>query len=82
VKGRAGVGDVFLSANEYRTAVRQKEDYWLYVVYNCATPNPEVYPIRNPATMGWEPVVKVEHYHTTKEQILNASVDAQGGEGR
>jgi len=27
-------------------------------------------------------VVKVEHYHTTKEQILNASVDAQGGEGR
>jgi len=73
VKGRSGVDDVFLSVNEYRTAVRQKEDYWLYVVYNCATPNPEVYPIRNPATMGWEPVVKVEHYHANARDILGAS---------
>ena len=37
VKGRAGVGEVILSDNEYRTAVRLKKDYWLYAVFNCAT---------------------------------------------
>ena len=36
VKGRAGVGEVALSGNEYRTAQRLKKDYWLYVVFNCA----------------------------------------------
>jgi len=35
VKGRAGVGVVALSENEYRTAQRLKADYWLYVVFNC-----------------------------------------------
>ncbi len=32
VKGRAGVGVVALSDNEYRTAERLKNDYWLYAV--------------------------------------------------
>jgi hypothetical protein len=73
VKGRAGVDDVYLSDNEYKTAVRQKEDYWLYAVYNCATSSPEVYPIRDPARLGWEPVVKVEHYHVDKNEVLQAS---------
>ena len=35
VKGRAGVGEVALSDNEYKTAERLKSDYWLYVVFNC-----------------------------------------------
>ena len=34
VKGRAGVGVVALSENEYRTAERLKGDYWLYAVFN------------------------------------------------
>ncbi|MDG6250258.1 DUF3883 domain-containing protein [Methanocalculus sp.] len=72
VKGRAGVDDVYLSDNEYKTAVRQKEDYWLYVVYNCAT-NPVVYPIRNPAKLGWQPVVRVEHYQIGSEEILEVN---------
>ena len=61
VKGRADVGDVFLSSNEYRTAERLAADYWLYVVYNCGT-KPEVHPIQDPARLDWAPLVKVEHY--------------------
>ncbi len=72
VKGRAGVGEVALSANEYRTAERLKEDYWLYVVYNCAT-QPEVHVINDPVRLGWQPIVKVEHYHVAAKEILMQS---------
>lgn len=39
VKGRAGVGEVEVSANEWARACNLRGEYWLYVVYNCATPN-------------------------------------------
>ena len=61
VKGRAGVGEVALTSNEYKTAERLKKDYWLYVVFNCAA-KPDVHAIQDPARLGWEPVLKVEHY--------------------
>jgi len=66
VKGRSQVGQVALTDNEYRTAERLKGDYWLYVVFNCAT-QPEVQAIQNPIDLGWEAVVKVQHY------IINAN---------
>jgi superfamily II DNA or RNA helicase len=71
VKGRAAVGEIALSSNEHRTAQRLGEDYWLYVVFNCAA-TPELHTIRNPATLGWQPVVKVEHYHVPAKAILEA----------
>jgi hypothetical protein len=71
VKGRAMVGEVALTANEYKTAERLKKDYWLYVVFNCAT-EPQVRPVQDPARLGWEPIVKIEHYHVGAEQILAA----------
>jgi hypothetical protein len=46
VKGHAGVGEVALTANEFKTAERLKGDYWLYVVYNCAS-KPEVHVFRD-----------------------------------
>lgn len=74
VKGRAGYGEVALTRNEFRTAERLGEDYWLYVVYNCAT-QPEVYPINNPARLDWEPVVAVEHYRVSVNRLLAAHKD-------
>jgi len=71
VKGRSTVGEIALSSNEYKTAERLKEDYWLYVVFNCAT-NPEVHIIRDPARLGWKPVVKVEHYQISPNVIYKA----------
>ena len=72
VKGRAGVGEVALSANEYRTAQRLIDDYWLYVVFDCGA-SPKLNAIQNPATLGWEPIVRVEHYHVAAKAILEAT---------
>lgn len=69
VKGRAGVGEVALTTNEYKTAERLGDDYWLYVVYNCAA-KPDVHRIQNPARLAWEPIVRVEHYHIGATAIL------------
>lgn len=72
VKGRAAIGEVALSANEYRTAQRLGEDFWLYVVFDCGT-KPSLNAIQDPAKLGWEPVVKVEHYHVPAKTILEAA---------
>lgn len=72
VKGRAGVGEVALSANEYRTAQRLGGDFWLYVVYNCVA-TPELHVIRDPARLGWKPVVRVEQYHLGPKEILGGA---------
>ncbi|MBN1235619.1 MAG: DUF3883 domain-containing protein [Methanotrichaceae archaeon] len=71
VKGRAGVGEIALTANEYRTAERLKEDYWLYVVFNCSS-RPEIHIIQDPVKLGWKPLVKIEHYHVGADSILGA----------
>jgi hypothetical protein len=72
VKGRASVGEVALTANEYRTAQRLRKDYWLYVVFNCGS-TPEIKLVHDPATLNWEPLVKIEHYHVNSKAILDAA---------
>jgi superfamily II DNA or RNA helicase len=49
VKGRASVGGVALTPNEWIKAQRFGKDYWLYVVVNCKT-QPELYLIQDPAS--------------------------------
>jgi hypothetical protein len=71
IKGRAGVGEVALTANEYKTAERLKKGYWLYVVFNCAG-KPEAHAVQDPARLGWEPIVRVEHYLVGATAILTA----------
>ncbi|MBI4322277.1 MAG: DUF3883 domain-containing protein [Chloroflexi bacterium] len=72
VKGRARVGDVALSENEYRAAERLKRDYWLYAVFNCIG-SPELHTINDPARLGWQPVVKIEHYRLDAQQLVQAA---------
>ena len=48
VKGRAGTGAVEVSANEWAKACNLRERYWLYVVYDCATPQPRLAKVRDP----------------------------------
>jgi superfamily II DNA or RNA helicase len=71
VKGRAAVGEVGLTANEYRTAERLKNDYWLYVVFNCGS-TPELHAVQDPVRLGWQLVVQVAHYHVGPQTILSA----------
>jgi superfamily II DNA or RNA helicase len=49
VKGRAGVGGVALTPNEWIKAQRFGKEYWLYVVVNCKG-TPELYLIQDPAS--------------------------------
>ena len=48
VKGRAGTGDVEVTANEWARAANLRDGYWLYVVYDCATPAPRLVRVRDP----------------------------------
>jgi hypothetical protein len=48
VKGRAGMGAVRLSANEWTQAQQLGDSFWLYIVVNCAT-DPRLYVMQNPA---------------------------------
>lgn len=72
VKGRAGVGEIFLSANEYRAAERLKGDYWLYAVFNCASSKPELNAFQDPAKLDWRPVTKVEQYKVGPNAVRGA----------
>jgi Domain of unknown function (DUF3883) len=48
VKGRAGIGDVELTENEWPKACNQRGRYWLYVVYDCATQDPRLLRVQDP----------------------------------
>jgi len=50
VKGRAAVGSVALTRNEWIKAGRFGDDYWLYIVVNCKT-EPQLYVLQNPAAV-------------------------------
>ena len=48
VKGRARTGDVEVSANEWAKSANLRAGYWLYVVYDCATPAPVLKRVQDP----------------------------------
>ena len=48
VKGRAGSGNIQMSENEWARACNLRNDYWLYVVFDCATPRPRLVRVRDP----------------------------------
>ena len=48
VKGRAGTGAVEVSANEWAAACNLRDQYWLYAVFDCATPRPRLVKVRDP----------------------------------
>ena len=48
VKGRAGKSGIQIEENEWKQAFQLRENYWLYVVLDCATPNPTLLRIQDP----------------------------------
>ena len=48
VKGRAGRSTVELELNEWKQAFHLGDRYWLYVVFDCATPDPRLVRVRDP----------------------------------
>ena len=48
VKGRARTGSVQMQENEWARACNLRDRYWLYVVFDCATPHPRLVRVRDP----------------------------------
>jgi hypothetical protein len=48
VKGRAGTGEIEVTDNEWARACNLRRDYWLYAVYHCATPTPQMVRVQDP----------------------------------
>ena len=48
VKGRRGYGGIELKENEWANACNLRGKYWLYVVFDCATPHPMLVRVRDP----------------------------------
>ena len=48
VKGRRDQGGVQVTGNEWAQAYHLADIYWLYVVWNCATPDPTMVRIQDP----------------------------------
>lgn len=48
VKGRAYGGEIELSDNEWAKACNLREGYWLYSVFHCASPHPQIARVRDP----------------------------------
>jgi hypothetical protein len=41
------------------------------VVFDCAT-RPRLIPVQDPVRLGWEPIVKIEHYQIRPDQLEGA----------
>ena len=48
VKGRGGKDAIQMEWNEWKQACNLGEEYWLYVVLDCATPSPQLIRIQDP----------------------------------
>jgi superfamily II DNA or RNA helicase len=75
VKGRAGVGNVELTWSEFAKATELGDAYWLYVVLDCARPDPRLYRVQNPAHVlaaMWKPNLDVR-YRIDPEPIIDAA---------
>jgi superfamily II DNA or RNA helicase/DNA-binding XRE family transcriptional regulator len=67
VKGRATMGPVELTANEWAKACNLREKYWLYVVFECASPYPRLLRIQDP----WAKLMaKLKHAVVIDEKSL------------
>ena len=76
VKGLGGpTGTIGLTPNEKRVAEDRRDCFWLYVVTDCdveqassllghpgRTPGPQFHIIKDPASLPWHEVKKVDHY--------------------
>lgn len=80
VKGRAGIGAVWLTPNEWQIAQRFAQGYWLYIVVNAPT-NPQLKRIEDPVhTLRVVEekeivryIVSVESWQEAAEAVTNRS---------
>ena len=74
VKGRAGRAAVRMELNEWKQACNLGERYWLYVVFGCATPAPQLYRVRDP----FRNLLASEHAAAAFTLTVGSIVEAAG----
>ena len=72
VKGRRGAGGVELQGNEWASACTHRGNYWLYVVFDCATAHPRLVRVRDPFGKLLTQIRESTAYTFTESQILAA----------
>ncbi len=72
VKGRAAIGDVELSENEWIRACNHRDRYWLYVVYDCAKSFPMLRRVRDPFS---KLIIKTKERVVIDEQAIFAAAE-------
>ena len=73
VKGRAGRGAIEMEANEWKQACHLGERYWLYVVFDCATPAPRLVRVCNPFDKLLASERAVSTYSISATSLLKAA---------
>ena len=48
IKGRAQLGNIHISTNEWAAAANRREEYWLYSVFDCASAAPRLVAVQDP----------------------------------
>lgn len=48
IKGRARLGNIHISTNEWAAAANRREEYWLYSVFDCASAAPRLVAVQDP----------------------------------
>jgi hypothetical protein len=73
VKGRRGHGGIQLQDNEWASACNHRDKYWLYVVFDCATPHPRLVRVRDPFGKLLAKTRESMEYTISETQILEAA---------
>ena len=73
VKGRAGQGAIQMEANEWKQACHLGDRYWLYVVFDCATPAPRLVRVCNPFDKLLASERAVSTYSISATSLLKAA---------
>ncbi|MCC6545654.1 DUF3883 domain-containing protein [Candidatus Sumerlaeota bacterium] len=75
VKGCIGVSEIEITDNEWAKACNLRDKYWLYVVYHCGTPTPQLVRVQDPfAKLLVRPFKKTQNVVRT----INAMVETGG----
>lgn len=74
VKGRSETGEIEITDNEWARACNLRSEYWLYVVYHCATPGPLMVRVQDPFDK-----LLVRSFTKTQavERTIRATVESQ-----
>ena len=73
VKGRRGYGGIEMKDNEWANACNLRDKYWLYVVFDCATPHPRLVRVRDPFGKLLARTRESAAFTITESQILDAA---------